>query len=425
MDIKIFPSRISGTISAPPSKSFSHRAIFMASLASDVSIIKGISVSDDVNTTIAACRSLGANIQELDTGILQIAGIKGKISADLEIDCRESGTTLRFLLAIAAITRGTITIKGSSRLSQRPIKPLIDSLMNLGVEIEFLEKDGSLPVKITGNPHADCTHLQVDSSQSSQFASALLLITPLLPQPVSLEVQGNASKPYIAVTEACMKTFGQNITKKGNVYTIIPHSYEACHYTVEGDYSGASYLFAAAAMTGGNICVGNLNPKSAQGDKAILTILQEMGSTIEELPQGISLTGPVTHPIHIDMQDIPDLVQTIVACTSIIPATSTIINIGHLVHKESNRIVDTCANLSLFSIQNHCTTDTITIHGTSNIHGDITIPTYNDHRMAMSMTLLALMAKKPVIIKNAEVVNKSYPAFWHDMQKIGLQMEQV
>ncbi len=384
MDIKIYPSKVSGTVVAPPSKSITHRSVIAAALAEGTSVIKNVLLSDDTKYTINALQQLGVKIEQNQT-TLTTHGTGGKLTAPKKpLYVGNSGSTLRMITAVASIAKGETIITGVKRLQQRPMQDLLNALKQI--------KTGEITI---------------DGSKSSQYISALLLIAPFAKESLIIIDGALRSKPYVLLTLDVMKSFGVSFhLRGGNILTPLESNqkYKAREYTVEGDYSSASYFFAAAAVTGGKVTVSNLNKKSAQGDKNFLNLLQKIGSTI-------------------DMNDYPDIVQTLAIVAAFTKRETVIKNIGHLRDKETDRITATSNELQKMGIKVKTIKDTLIIQG-GQPKGAV-IDTYNDHRMAMAFAIAALNAKGETVIKNAEVVNKSYPNFWKDLKKIGVKIEEL
>lgn len=384
MNVRIRPSKISGTVTAPPSKSVTHRAIIIASLAHGTSIIKNVLLSEDTQHTINALQQFGVLIKQIGT-TLTIQGTGGKLTTPKKsIFVGNSGSTLRMLTAVATLAKGNIKFAGVKRLHERPMQDLIDALKQI--------KTG----KVT-----------IDGSKSSQYITSLLLIAPFAKNGLTIIVNDELrSKPYVELTIDVMKTFGVMV-KNNNFKEFLVEKgqeYKSKNYTVEGDYSSASYFLAAANITKGKVKIKNLNKNSAQGDKNFINLFQKIGSTI-------------------NMNDNPDIVQTLAVVAAFSNLKTTITNIGHLKDKETDRILATAKELTKMGIKVVATNDSLTITG-GKPHGAL-IETYNDHRMAMSFAIAGLDATGETIIKDAEVVNKSYPNFWKDLKKIGARIEQI
>lgn len=408
MKVIIFPSKVSGEISAPPSKSYTHRAVILATLAYGKSRITNALISDDTKTTLEACKLLGAKIKLKDTSI-EIEGVNGcfpQRSSPITINCGLSGTTTRLITAVATLSPAEIILTGDKRLRERPIGELVRVLKSLGADIKA-ENDKFPPVKIKGGNFTG-GKIIISGNTSSQFISALLLIAPFAKKDTTLIVKDLKSKPYVDITKDLMKTFGVKVQENENIYKVkAGQKYKAQNYTVEGDYSSASYFLAAAYLTNSKIDINNLNPGSVQGDKYFSEILKKMKS----------------HKLHrsFNLGNYPDIVPTVAVCAANSTGLTKITNIGHLRVKETDRITAVTTQLRKMNIKVIEEKDSLTIHG-GKLKGAV-IDTYNDHRIAMSFAIAGLSAKGKIIINDAEVVNKSYPDFWKDLQKVGAKIK--
>ncbi len=405
MNIKIYPSKIKGTITAPPSKSVTHRAIIIASLAHGESIINNALLSEDTMYTINGLKSLGVSIRQKNQTLI-IKGNGGNLKAPSEeIFVGNSGSTLRMLTAVSSLASGKTIITGEKRLLARPMGDLLDAIQQRGI------RNGG-EIKVRGDI-------------SSQYISSLLLIAPFAKKTVQITIEGNLrSKPYVALTIALMKIFGVDVTNKNFREFIVPGNqrYIAQNYTIEGDYSSASYFFAAAAVTQRKVTVKNLNTKSIQADSYFLDILEKMGCSVQKNIDSLSVEGSSKlKGVSVDMNDYPDIVQTLSVVAAFAKGDTHITNIGHLKDKETDRISATANELIKMGITVKATNDTLTITGGK--PKGATIQTYNDHRMAMSFAIAGLGATGKTSVQQAEVVIKSYPNFWEDLKSIGAKIE--
>lgn len=428
MNAIIFPSRISGAISAPPSKSYTHRAIFMASLAYGTSIVNNYLHSQDIQVTINCCKQLGVVIDEKNSNTLVVRGINGFVGVkrnddSTSLNCLNSGTTARLITAFAALTPFAVRIEASKRLQDRPMNKLIEALRFLGIAITELGKTGHLPLLLNGG-NLKGGIVEIDANISSQFVSALLLIAPFAKQDLIIRTTATASRPYIGITADMMSLFGVKVHEKNDTFTVNRGSYKPTNYTIEGDYSSASYFFASAAVTGSKVTVSGLNVESVQGDRYFLDILKQMGCMIHKSDQSISVAGKAKDPMDIDLGNYPDIVPTIAVVAATIDGKSVLRNIGHLRFKESNRIQSVMAGLKKMNVDVSTQYNNLIIMGKKNLR-PATIETHNDHRIAMSFAVAALAADGKTTIKNASVTDKSYPNFWKDFKKIGVNVKFV
>lgn len=414
MNIRIYPSKVKGAVTAPPSKSMTHRAIILASLARGKSVIKNALISDDTLRTIYACRALGVKIKQKG-GTLVIEGRAGQLMAPKRaIDVDNSGTTRRLMTAVAALAPGKTILTGSKSVLQRPIEPLSKALDSLAI------------AGTNGGKIITARRVEINATVSSQFVSALLLIAPFSQNGLEIIAKGAIpSKPYVDLTIKLMRVFGVNVQNQDyQKFIISPGQYRAANITIEGDFSSASYFFAAAAVSGGDVTVTDLNIGSLQGDLQFVTILKDMGCQVTNKDHSITVKGAtLLRGLNVDMEDLPDTVQTLSAVACYARGETQITNIGHLIYKETDRIADTAKELGKIGIHTSHSNNSLIISGGRPQGG--TVDTHNDHRMAMSMAIAALGTKEGVVIKNTQVVGKSYPSFWQDLQKIGVKMEVV
>ena len=333
---------IRGTVKAPPSKSYSHRAVILASLAHGTSKLYDVLYSEDVLASIRACEALGAVISKkkeiilkggksVKTDYLEVQGTGGKLhntNPEDMIDLANSGTTLRIMTSLAALSDNEVVFTGDDSLKTRPMGALLDALKPLGVKTVSINGNDKAPLKIF--PGYQGGESEILGSISSQFISSILISSPLTEQGVFLEVFPQfVSKPYVDMTISIMKTFGVEVGAEetglhdvctsceerclGVDYSVEPQSYESCDYVVEGDYSSASYLLAAAAIAGGDIRVQNLFKNSKQGDKLIIDILKDMGVDITVFDDYLIVKsdGNLKAVSEIDLADAPDLRLTV------------------------------------------------------------------------------------------------------------------
>jgi len=348
--VRITPSPVTGEVSAPPSKSYTHRAVILASLAAGESIIESLLLSDDTLYTINACRSLGADI-ELKGDRLRVVGTGGKIrvAPDKErIFVGNSGSTIRMVALLAALGQTKVAFDGDSHLRQRPIGDLLSALESLGVHARSLNDNGYPPVEIQGGKLGG-GEVTVPGQESSQHISSLLMIAPHTKEGIKIKISGGLrSRPYIDITLDAMRAFGVEAANKDYKEFLVKggQEYKARHYRIEGDYSSAAYLFAAGAIGGKPVTVKNLKTDSVQGDKHLLNILAKMGCSVDyqeeqaKISRNKELSG-----ITIDMGDYPDLVQTVAVVAAYASGKTEMTNIAHLHFKETDRISNTAAEL--------------------------------------------------------------------------------
>lgn len=410
--MKIKPYRPgSAEISVPGSKSYSHRILLASSLAGGVCRIRNCLASEDTRLTVSGLKQMGVSIQENKQEIV-VQGRGGTFSACAQpIFLGNSGTSMRLLTAAAALGRGTYTFYGTERMHERPMTDLLDGLNQAGVVAKSANDNGCPPVKVEGGSGRG-GNIRLRCGKSSQFLSAILLISPFFPQGMDIEVvEGPVSRPYIDMTLDVMQRFGVHIFREGYRRFRLETStaYHPGLYTVEPDASQAGYFWAAAAVTGGDVKVKGIYRNSKQGDIRLLLLLEAMGCRVIHDVDGIRVLGGPLSAINADMADIPDMVPTLAVVAAFAKGTSSITNAAHLKEKESDRLSAVATELRRMGIRAFCTADGLTIEG-GRPHG-ASIDTYNDHRIAMSFAMAGLVTSG-VDIRNPDCVEKSFPNFW-------------
>lgn len=416
-------------LEVPGSKSYTNRALITAALASGVSTITSASLSTDSDAMIKALRLLGVSIEEQQTSHGTTLTVEGRGGAFTpykgEIDVGPAGTTMRFLTALCAGIPGIdVIVKGSERMHARPIRELVSALQALGAEIDYLGTEGCPPLRIRSRSHLKGGTITVDGSVSSQFISALLLTAPLNTAQLAIDIRGEQiSKPYIDMTIQSVADFGVTVVNdRYKRYTYNPgQQYKAQTFQVEGDASGASYLWGLAAISGGQITVQNVNPRSAQGDIHFPEILARMGCSVSQEPRAITVRGAKKlSAVDIDMSSMPDTAQTLAVIAACAEGTTTIRGLSTLRVKETDRIEALHLELAKLGISSTTGPDYLTVTG--GVPTGATLKTYDDHRMAMSFAILA--SKYPgVQIEDPQVVTKSFPNFWDILAKAGVEVD--
>ena len=413
---------INAKVEVPGSKSFTNRALIVAALASGVTTLHGASNSNDSRVLIKLLERLGVEIVERD-GIIEVRGNGGKFDEfNGVLNVEDAGTVMRFLTAICCLVPGEITLEGSERMNQRPIKELVDSLTKLGAEITYMNNPGYPPVKISGGTIRG-GNITVKGTISSQFISALLMLASLLTNDTGITIEGEqVSEPYIDMTISVMKEFGVEVEKsKNNYYVNSGQSYKANKYSIEGDTSSASYLFALAALTQSKIEVTNVSGNSLQSDVRFADILQQMGCTVIKTKSSITVAGSkVLKAVEVNMQSMPDTAQTLAVVAAFAQGETIITGLKTLQLKESKRITALQNELTKMGIECKSGADYIKIKG-GNAKGAL-IDTYNDHRMAMAFSVAGTRING-ISIESPQVVKKSFPAFWEALQSIGVNVE--
>ena len=404
---------------APPSKSLTHRALVAASLADGPSLLYDPLLADDTRLTIEGLRRLGATIEVGD----RVVGVEGAGAplADGEgavLDCGNSGTTLRLLASVAGLADGRVTLTGSARMRERPIGPLGTALEALGATVRYPASHGVPPIEVAGPLRGG--EVAVDGGVSSQFASSLLLAAPLIPEGLVLRLASPpVSRSDLDLTIDVMARFGADVERQGyEAFAVHPGGYEGTAYAVEGDWSSASYLFALAAALGGQVTVRNLEPGSAQGDRRFVGALVAMGCRVSSGPNGVTVgrDGPL-HGIECEMSSAPDTVQTLAVIAALAEGPTRISGVGHLRHKESDRLAVTADRLRALGAGATVEEDALVV-SPAPLHGGSIDPA-GDHRTAMAFAVLGL-AVGGLAVEDPGCVAKSWPGFWSTLRGAGL-----
>lgn len=411
MRCTIKASRLKGRATAPSSKSYTIRALLAGALADGNSYVSNPLYSDDTWAAIEILRNLGATTTIGESGISIKGGSLHATPATL--DCRDSAATLRFISAICATLPGVSALKAGTSLAQRPILPLLEILGKMGAS--FTCKDNLIVIN-GGGLRGGIFKIKGDAS--SQFISALLLIAPLIGEDITYQLDAAPrSRPYIEMTIDTMYKYGVQINTSPDytVFKTTAQQYRPATFTVEGDWSSASYLLAAGAIAG-EVTVEGLNLLSLQGDKIIVSILQKMGAAI--LPDSSSITTGLSqlHSINFDMSQCIDLLPTVAVCLATAEGTSCLSGISRARLKESDRVHAIREGLFCMGIKTEEAEDKLIIHGGE--PKEAIIDSFGDHRIAMAFALLGLKTGG-VTITGAECVSKTFPSFWLALKTLG------
>lgn len=416
MDIKITPRLLHGTVQIPASKSVAHRMLIGSALAQGASILYGFSASADMEATIQCLSSMGAGISIQDdritvTGIPRGLYKPGGQAVRCEADCGESGSTLRFLIPIAAALSLSCTFHGRGKLPERPLEPYLRELPKKGVRFQPL---GGAPMPFTVSGTLEPGRFELEGNISSQFITGLLMALPLLQGDSEIVLLSPLqSKPYADMTLDCLSRFGIKVRETAAGYQIPGgQEYRPVSCPVEGDYSQAAFFFTANAL-GSQILLDNLPPPAStfQGDRKILEILEQMGYNQQEGSHALtSFTA--------DAAQIPDLAPILAVLGCFGSAPSHIYNTARLRIKESDRVEAISSALRAMGGKTESKGDTLTIYPVDFLQGG-TVDSRNDHRIVMAAAIASTRCRGPVIIRGAEAVSKSYPAFFEDFKKLG------
>lgn len=414
-------ARVDGAINLPGSKSVSNRALLLAALACGKTVLTNLLDSDDVRHMLNALSALGINYTlSADRTRCDITGNGGALRAPgaLELFLGNAGTAMRPLAAALCLGQNEIVLTGEPRMKERPIGHLVDSLRQGGANIDYLEQENYPPLRLRGGFTGG--DIEVDGSVSSQFLTALLMTAPLAPEDTTIRVKGElVSKPYIDITLNLMKTFGVEITNHHYQQFVVKGGqqyHSPGRYLVEGDASSASYFLAAGAIKGGTVKVTGIGRKSMQGDIRFADVLEKMGATITWGDDFIACTRGKLHAIDMDMNHIPDAAMTIATTALFAKGTTTLRNIYNWRVKETDRLFAMATELRKVGAEVEEGHDYIRITPPAKLH-HADIGTYNDHRMAMCFSLVAL-SDTPVTILDPKCTAKTFPDYFEQLARM-------
>lgn len=417
MKLTIHRSEIKGSVNAPPSKSYTHRAIAFAALSKNA-IVRNPLISEDTKASIRASEAFGAAIESKNDSLL-ISGFDGKPKIpDNVIDVANSGTTLRIMTAISSLVDGATVLTGDASIRTRPNTPLLNALNDLGASAFSTRNNGMAPIVVRGKMKGG--RVRINGSISSQFISALLIACPFAENETTIMIEGELkSRPYVNITIDMLKESGASINadEKTNSFTILPgQKYDMRSYAVPGDFSSASYMIAAGALCG-DITIKNLYP-SQQGDSALIGILEKMGARIfwdrkkgEVRVNKSELCGTI-----VDVGKTPDLVPTLAVLGAASKGEMVIENAEHVRYKETDRLHAMTVELKKMGVDITEEKDRLIIKGGkikgANVHG------WDDHRIVMALAVAGMVAGKTTI-DTIESINISYPGFFEDLRNNG------
>jgi len=413
LDLTLFPSVFDGEIKAPPSKSLSHRALICAALSKGKSIISNIAYSDDILATINALELIGAKFEKKNNKLI-VYGTKKIKAPHTPVNCNESGSTLRFLIPIFSLSDKKVSFTGKPGLIRRPQSIYKEIFKDDGNTFEIENNIITINGSIKGREYT------LKGNISSQFFTGLMFSLPLLEEDSTILIDGSLeSKGYIDLTIATLKEFGIEIKELENGYFIKGNqNYEPTNFNIEGDYSQAAF-FLVGGILNGRIKMSNLELESLQGDKAIIDVIKSMKGKVIFMENGfITDSSPTTGEV-IDLTNFPDLGPIIALLGCLSNGKTRIVNAGRLRHKESDRINSTVKILKALGANISSTKDEIIIKGRKSLKGGVTVDSYNDHRIAMMVSIAAALSEEKVTLTNANAVNKSYPNFFKDYVSVG------
>jgi chorismate synthase len=418
-------SKIRGEISAPPSKSYTHRAIICASLADGKSTIHNPLLSEDTEATLEACKALGAVVLKKSREEIIIQGTNGILrNKKNTIDCKESGSTLRFILPLAAMSQGETILTGSEGLVRRPIVDLLDAVEKLGVKVEYMGKERSLPIKLSGMGKINGGKIKIRGDISSQFISGLLFALPLARGKSEIRITTEEeSVDYIEMTIDALAEFSVTVEKSRefNGYIIEGgQTYVPKEYRIEGDFSSAAFMLVAGALSAeeGAVTVNNLRADSKQGDRKIVDILKDMGADIEVSDTSVMIKKSPLKGTIFDAKNVPDLVPIIAIASTQASSPTIMRNVNRLRMKESDRLSGLLKLIGAFGCEANEKDGSLTIRGGQQLFGG-EAPLVNDHRIVMAASVAGLIAKGETRIGYPLAIKKSYPDFFDDLRSLG------
>lgn len=422
MKFRASPSEVRGTVRAPPSKSYTHRAIVMAALSGGPCHVRRPLRSEDTEATAAGIEAFGGEVRRGDEELrITAAGLR---TPQEEIDARNSGTTLRLLSGVAALVAGPTVLTGDASLRRRPMAPLLDALTRLGAPSRSRSGDGRPPVEVRGVLRGG--EASISGSVSSQFLSSLLIAAPLAPEPTTLLVLPPIrSEPYVEVTRSMLRAFGVRVHAGDHRFEVPPgQTYRPADVDVPGDFSSAAFPMVAAAIAGGDVTVEGLDLSRPQGDRRILDLLRTFGARVDVSGDRVRVRAGELRGQTVDLNDTPDLFPILAVLATQAHDETRFVNGEHLRLKESDRIETTVALLRAMGADAVATRDGCVVHGPARLRGAF-VDCRGDHRILMAAAVAALVADDSVDITDPWCFRVSYPGFLEDFRSLGASMEVV
>jgi 3-phosphoshikimate 1-carboxyvinyltransferase len=427
MDVELTHSRVGGRARAPPSKSYTHRAILAAGYAGDAVVADPL-VSADTRATMRAVEAFGGRVDRADEDRrLDVTGFDGRPGVpDDVIDCANSGTTMRLVTACAALADGLTVLTGDASLRSRPQGPLLDAVRQLGGRAESTRGNGQAPLVVGGG--VDGGTVAIPGDVSSQFVTALLLAGAVTDEGVTVELEtALKSAPYVDITLEVMAAFGVEATPTESGYRVdgAQRYGRDAPYHVPGDFSSISYLLAAGAVAGDGdgVVVEGARP-SAQGDSAIVEILDRMGADVtwDREAGEITVRRSALSGIDVDVGDTPDLLPTIAVLGAVADGETRILNCEHVRFKETDRVSAMATELERLGAAVTEAEDTLTIHGDESRLRGATVSGHDDHRIVMALAVAGLAAEGTTTVEGGDHVDVSFPAFFDVFYDLGAEL---
>lgn len=418
--VKITPSKLKGKVTIPPSKSLSHRGIIAAGLSKGKSVVENVMFSEDILTTCNAMEALGVTIEkkEEENNIYTLI-INGSTELKLlkkEIDCSESGSSLRFFIPICLAEENDVVFTGRGKLVSRPLNQYYEIFDKQG--IKYSNENGKLPLKVQGKIQSG--EFTIDGDVSSQFITGLMFTLPLLQGDSKIIINKKLeSKGYLDLTIEVLNRFSVEVINNDYKEFLIRgnQEYKSRDYRVEGDFSQAAF-WLVAGMIGGEIDCLDLNPDSKQGDKEVLDIIKRMNGTLNITSDKIYAETTNTVSTVIDASQCPDIIPVLAVLAAVSEGTTEVINAGRLRIKESDRLTAITTELNKLGADLEEKEDGLIIRGKKELTGG-EVDSWNDHRIAMALAVASIRCKDEVTIRDSGCVKKSYPTFWEDFKKLG------
>lgn len=420
MKLVVRRSEASGTVRAPPSKSYTHRAIVLAGLSRGDSVLRRPLLSGDTLATLKGMEQFGAIVRR-EGDDLMIRG--GKLRAPSgPIDCGNSGTTLRLLTGIASLLKSDITLTGDESLRTRPMKPLLAALSEMGVRAVSASREGLPPITIRGPNHGRWTHIKGDIS--SQFISSLLISSALKDLDTEIVITTPlTSRPYVEITRDMMARHDVTSTETKNGYRVLGgQRYRPRDHAIPGDYSSASFPLVAGALTG-KVTVAGLDPRDRQGDRAVLEVLERFGASVTVGDDAATVERGAMKGIDVDVGSMPDSFPILAVLATQASGATVLRNAKHLRFKESDRIATTVSFLANMGADIEEREDGCAVRGPTRLRGRSIDPS-GDHRILMAAAVAGLVADGQTTISDSGAYKISYPDFVRDMRALGCGMEE-
>ena len=407
---------LNAAVTVPPSKSYSVRALLLAAMSEGATRVTNALDSDDTRYALEALRSIGFEVSGTLRDGVTIGPRRSMSASEVPVFVGNAGTAMRFLTGWLSFVPGRFLLQGEQRMHERPIGDLVEVLLSIGAEVEYVGREGYPPLRIRGKKMRGGFDVAIAADTSSQFASSLMMAGATLPDGITLRLTSLASASYLDITADILGAFGASVERRGEIVRVRAARLARGDYRVEGDYSSASYWFAAAASTGGAMRVRGLAIPTAQGDAAFLDILAAMGCEVAPGEEEIVVRGRPLRGGRFDCNSSPDIVPTLAAIAPLASEPVEIVNVANLRVKESDRISTVAAELARLGASVEERPDSLLIKpGWSS--EPATVETHNDHRIAMAFAVAGL-ARGGVTISNEQVVSKSYPRFWKTLDEV-------